>query len=113
MLEGTVERFARMGVDVAQLDLDVARLRGDLREQALQQVRGALLLEAVAKAEQVVVTEEDVQAELARMADEMGVPVRQAQQQMRGKEARAALENRVREDKALAVLTQAAAIQTQ
>jgi len=113
MLEGTVERFARMGVDVAQLDLDVARLRGDLREQALQQVRGSLLLEAVAKAEQVEVTEEDLQAELSRMADELGVPVQKAQQQMRGKEARAALENRVREDKALAVLTQAAAIQTQ
>jgi trigger factor len=113
MLEGTMERFARMGVDVSQLDLDVARLRGDLREQALQQVRGALLLEAVAKVERVEVTEEDLQAELARMADELGIPVRQAQQQMRGKEARAALENRVREDKALAVLTQAAAIQTQ
>jgi trigger factor len=113
MLEGTVERFARMGVDVAQLDLDVARLRADLREQALLQVRGSLLLEAVARAEQVQVTEEDLQAELARMADELGVPVQKAQQQMRGKEARAALENRVREDKALAVLTQAASIQTQ
>lgn len=113
MLEGTVERFARMGVDVRQLDLDVARLRGDLREQALLQVRGALLLEAVAQAEKVEVTEDDLQAELGRMADELGVPVQKAQQQMRGKEARAALENRVREDKALAVLTQAAAIQTQ
>jgi len=113
MLEGTMERFARMGVDVSQLDLDVARLRGDLREQAQLQVRGSLLLEAVAQAEQLQVTEEDLQAELTRMADELGVPVQKAQQQMRGKEARAALENRVREDKALAVLTQAAAIQTQ
>ena len=113
MLEGTVERFARMGVDVRQLDLDVARLRGDLREQALLQVRGSLLLEAVAAAEKVEVTDEDLQAELARVADELGVPVQKAQQQMRGKEARAALENRVREDKALALLTQAATIQTQ
>jgi trigger factor len=113
MLEGTVERFTRMGLDVSQLDLDVARLRGDLREQALLQVRGSLLLEAVAAAEQVAVTEEDLQAELVRMAEELGVPVQKAQQQMRGKEARAALENRVREDKALAILTQAATIQNQ
>jgi trigger factor len=113
MLEGTVERFTRMGLDVSQLDLDVARLRGDLREQALLQVRGSLLLEAVAAAEQVTVTEEDLQAELGRMAEELGVPVQKAQQQMRGKEARAALENRVREDKALAILTQAATIQNQ
>ncbi len=113
MLEGTVERFARMGVDVRQLDLDVARLRGDLREQALLQVRGALLLEAVAAAEQLEVTDDDLQAEVARLAEELGVPLRQAQQQMRGKDARAALENRVREDKALALLSQAATIQNQ
>jgi len=113
MLEGTVERFARMGVDVSQLDLDVARLRGDLREQALLQVRGSLLLEAVALAEKIEVTEEDLQAEVARVAEEVGVPIQKAQQQMRGKEARAALENRVREDKALALLEQAATIQTQ
>lgn len=113
MLEGTVERFARMGVDVSQLDLDVARLRGDLREQALLQVRGSLLLEAVAQAEQLEVTEDDLQAEVARVAEEVGVPLQKAQQQMRGKEARAALENRVREDKALALLEQSATIQTQ
>jgi trigger factor len=113
MLEGTMERFARMGVDVRQLDLDVARLRGDLRAQAILQVRGSLLLEAVAAAEKLEVTDEDLQAEVARMAEELGVPVQKAQQQMRGKEARAALENRVREEKALALLTQAATIQTQ
>lgn len=113
MLEGTVERFARMGMDVSQLDLDVARLRGDLREQALLQVRGALLLDAVADAEKIEVTEDDLQAEVARLAEEMGVPVETARKQMRGKDARAALENRVREDKALAVLEQAATIQSQ
>ena len=93
--------------------LDVARLRGDLREQALQQVRGSLLLDAVARVEKVEVTDEDLQAEVARVAEEVGVPLQKAQQQMRGKEARAALENRVREEKALAVLEQAATIQPQ
>ena len=111
MLEGTMERFARMGVDVRQLDLDVARLRADLREQALFQVRGALLLEAVADAEKLDPTDEDLEAELARVADEMGVPVQTAQKQMRGAEARAALRNKVREDKALSVLSTAATIQ--
>jgi trigger factor len=112
MLEGTMDRFARMGVDVRQLDLDVARLRADLREQALLQVRGALLLEAVAQAEQLEPTEEDLLAEVARVAEELGVPLQKAQQQMRGRDAHAALKNKVREDKALAVLTQAATIQS-
>ena len=111
MLESTVERFSRMGMDVSQLDLDIARLRADLREQALLQVRGSLLLDAVAVAEKVEVTDEDLQAEVARVAEEMGVPLQKAQQQMRGKEARAALMNRVREEKALALLSQSATFQ--
>ncbi len=110
MLESTVERFSRMGLDVAQLDLDVARLRGDLREQALLQVRGSLLLEAVATAEKLEVGPEDLQAELARLADENGVPLAKVQQQMRSAEARAALQSRVREDKALSLLAESASI---
>jgi len=109
MLESTAERFARQGVDIRQLDLDVARLRGDLREQALLQVKGALLLEAIADAEKIEVADADVQAEIARMASEMGVPLAKVQQQIRSGEARSALRNRLREDKALALLSANAA----
>ncbi len=110
MLESTVERFSRMGLDVAQLDLDVARLRADLREQALLQVRGSLLLDAVAEAEKIEIGAEDVQAELARLAEEAGVPLANLQQQMRSAEARSALHSRVREEKALSLLAEAASI---
>jgi trigger factor len=108
MLEGTAERFARQGIDIRQLDLDVARLRADLREQALLQVKGALLLEAIAEAEKIEVTDEDLQAEVARMAAELKVPIARVEQQVRGAEPRAALRNRIREDKALAFLSSTA-----
>jgi len=111
MIEGTAERFARQGIDLRQLQMDMARLRADLREQALLQVRGALLLEAIADTEKVEVTEEDLQAELARISDEMGVPLAKVQQQSRSKETRELLKNRIREDKALALLSSAATIQ--
>jgi trigger factor len=111
MLEGAAERFARQGIDIRRLDLDYARMRADLREQALFQVRGRLLLDAIAEAEKVDVTDEDLQAEITRIAGELGLPLAKAQQQMRGKEAREALRNKVREDKALAVLSSAATIQ--
>ncbi len=110
MIEGAAERFARSGIDIRQLQLDYARMRADLREQALFQVRGRLLLDAIADAEKIAVTEEDVQAEVARLADEVGTPLAKVQQQMRGKEAREALKNKVREDKALALLSSAATI---
>jgi len=110
MIEGAAERFARQGIDLRRLELDMARMRADLREQALLQVRGALLLEAIADAEKIEVTEEDVQAELARIADDLGLPLPKVQQQTRGKEARDALRNRIREEKALSVLSSSATI---
>ena len=52
------------------------------------------------------------QAEAARIAEELGAPLAKVQQQMRGKDAREALKNRVREDKALALLSSTANIQS-
>jgi trigger factor len=43
-------------------------LRGQMKEEAEQRVRGSLTLEAVAKAENIEVTEEEVNAELEKMA---------------------------------------------
>ncbi len=105
MLEGTAERFARQGVDIRRLDLDVARLRADLRENALLQVKGALLLEAIADAEKIEVGDADVQAEAARIAEELGVPVAKVQGQIRGGDSLQALRNKIREDKAMDFLT--------
>lgn len=110
MIEGATERFARSGIDVRQLGLDYARMRADLREQALLQVRGALLLEAIASAEKIEVTDEDVDAELAKVAEEIGAPVAKLRQQMRGAEARSALSHRIREEKAIAILSSQATI---
>jgi trigger factor len=113
MIQGTAERFARQGVDLRKLDMDMARLRSDLREQALLQVRGALLLEAIADAEKIEVTDEDLEAEVARIAEEMGIPLAKVKQQTRGTETRDALRSKLREEKALSLLTSAANITAQ
>lgn len=105
MIQGAADRFARQGLDIRQMGLDLPRLRADLRDQALLQVRGALLLEAIADQEKIEVTEDDVQAEIARTATELNLPLARVQQEMRGAEARFALKNKLREDKALAFLT--------
>jgi trigger factor len=101
MMESTAQRLARQGLDMRALDLDVARVRADLREHALLQVKGALLLEAIADAEKVEVTDEDVNAEIEKRAAEMGVPP--AKMRIRP-EAREGLKQRLREDKAVALL---------
>jgi trigger factor len=110
MIEGAAERFARQGIDIRRLELDQARMRADLREQALLQVRGRLLLDAIADAEKIDVTDEDLQAEITRIAAELGLPLAKAQQQMRGKDTRDALKIKIKQDKALSVLSSAANI---
>lgn len=105
MVENTAQRLARQGVDIRQLDLDLGRIRGDMREQALLTVKAALLLEAIAIAEKVEVGEQDEQDEIQRRAAEMGVPP--ARLQVKG-EGREALRQRIREDKVVAILAAAA-----
>jgi trigger factor len=110
MIESTAERLARSGIDLRQLQLDLPRLRADLREKAVHQVRAALLLEAIAEAEKIEVGEEDLQKEIARIAEDHGVPLERAKKDFRGKEALLALNVRIREGKALAVLTDNATV---
>ena len=105
MIGGAGERFARQGLDIRQMGLDLPRLRAELREQALMQVKGSLLLEAIADVEKIEVTEADVEAEIAKTAAELNLPLAKVQQQMQSGDSRLALRNRIREDKALAFLT--------
>jgi trigger factor len=105
MLQGAAARFARQGMDIRQMGLDFARLRGDLREQALLQVKGALILEAIADAEKIDPSDDEVQAEIARAAADAKVPLAQLQRQMGNEEGKASIRARLREDRALALLT--------
>ncbi len=108
MVENTAQRLARQGVDLRTLDLDLARIRTDMREQAVLTVKAALLLEAIALAEKVEVGEQEEQEEIQRRADEMGVPP--SRLQVKG-EGRQALRQRIREDKVVAILAAAAIFQ--
>lgn len=111
MLQGALERFARQGLDVRKMGLDLPRLRAELREQALLQVKGALLLEAIADQEKIEVTDDDFQKEIARTAEDLGVPAAKLQRQMGTAEGRHAMRVRLREDRALALMTSEARLQ--
>ena len=71
----------------------------------------AELLESIAEAEKIEATDEDLQAEIARLAAESGMPLAKLQQQLRGGDAREALKHKIKEDKAVSVLSSAATIQ--
>ena len=66
------ESLRRQGVDPDAVRWDYQKLAAELRPDAERSVRRALLLEAIAAREEVTVSDADVDAEVARLAEESG-----------------------------------------
>lgn len=64
---------ARQGVDLKEANVDWNRLRGESREGAIRRVKEYLLLDAIGEAEGIAVTDTELDAELRRRGQGMGV----------------------------------------
>jgi trigger factor len=104
MLNGMLEGFGRRGLDVRQLGLNVDRLRNDLRGRAVLEVKGYLLLEAIADKEKIEPSEEDLEKHYQKLAGEVGQTVEKVRVAFRRPDALDSLKARLRQDKALAFL---------
>ena len=86
MVETQVDRFVdnyaarleqqgiSMDMYMQYMNIDMAKIREDLREPAILQTKQQLALDAVAAAEGIVITDEDVEAEVKKAAVNLGVP---------------------------------------
>jgi trigger factor len=104
MLQGMLEGFMRRGLDPRQLGLNFDRMRDELRQRALLEVKGYLLLEAIAEKENLVATEEDLDKHFEKMAVEMKQPAEKLKTAYRRQDSLDSLKARLRQDKALAFL---------
>ena len=84
-----------------------ADLRGQMKEDAENRVRVSLTLEAIAKAENIEVSEEDITTELDAMASQFGMTVEQIKTALGGT---AILENDVKTKKTVELLVENAKI---
>jgi trigger factor len=73
-LEGTLTRLMTRGIDPRTVDVDWNKVREDSRAEAEREVRGALLLERIADAEKIEVSEEEVDELIRQMAAERREP---------------------------------------
>jgi trigger factor len=108
MLDGALRMMARQGLDPSRLNLDFASLRDEMRPKAEAEVRGALLLAAVAEKEGFSVKSDELDARIAQYATESGAPLHQVRKAFKEPEQRRALEQRVREEKTVEFLKAAA-----
>jgi len=106
MLENALGSLMRSGMDPNMLQLDWGKLREELRPKATLEVRGQLLLEAVAKEEKLEVADAEVDARLEKLATDAGVGLDVVKKQYQSAEARESLKNRTKEEKVIAFLKQ-------
>jgi trigger factor len=104
MLQGMLEGFMRRGLDPRQLGLNFDRMRDELRQRALLEVKGYLLLEAIAEKENLTVSEDDLDKHFEKMAAELKQPAEKVKAAFRRQDSLDSLKARLRQDKALALL---------
>jgi trigger factor len=88
----------------------IAKLREDLRPQAQKRVAGSLLLESVARKENVEATDDDVQARIGELAREHRMQPKQVEQQLRANGQLESLRHSLVQEKALDLVLDRASV---
>ena len=102
--------LARQGVDPTKANLDWNRIRDDLRHDAEQEARAALILSEIAENEDLDVTPAELETEIRETAAAVNQPVEKIQQRFHDEEARADLKTRILRRKALELLVEHSAV---
>lgn len=114
-LESERRRKAKSGhlPDATEQAGEVTRLRAEHAEEAKRRVKLSLILEAIADKEGLTVTQEDVEADIRRMAAELRLPVEDVQRliQAGGQDSLDDLRGRILAEKALDFVYRQAVIQ--
>jgi trigger factor len=105
------ENLRRQGVDPDAVRWDYQKLAADIRPDAERSVRRALLLEAIAGREEITATEADVDAEVARLAQDSGRAPQAIRTLLERGEELDGLRLTLREAKTLALLIEHAKIE--
>ena len=103
--------LAMQGVDLEQTGVDLAGMRERLRAGAADEIRGQLLLEALADEHKLEVTDADVDAKVAEVAHAQGKRASKVKGEMLKEGSLDSLRWRLRQEKALDLLASRATIE--
>jgi trigger factor len=101
------------GLDPRSEDVDWHSLRDVIRERAGDDVRGSMLLERVADAENIEATDEEIEAEIQSMANQSRQSVEQVRAALTKQGGERSIADRLRNRKALDFLVQHASVTTE
>ncbi len=105
-----LEQFARdmmrRGIDPRTQEMDWEGLRGQISEQAAADVRGAMLLEEIAEKENIEVSDEEIETEIASIAAASRQGVEQVRAALTKQGGERSIADRLRNRKALDLLVE-------
>jgi len=111
-LERAVRSLAAQGVDPRGVKMDWAALRQRQRERAVEDVKAELLLDGIATAENIEVSEEDSEREIARLAERSGESAAAVRASLTKQGALDRMKSKLRSDKTLDWLRSNARVKT-
>ena len=111
-LERAVRSLAAQGVDPRGVKMDWAALRQRQRERAVEDVKAELLLDGIATAENIEVSEEDSESEIARLAERSGESAAAVRASLTKQGALDRMKSKLRSDKTLDWLRSNARVKT-
>jgi trigger factor len=106
LLQSAVRDMMQRGMDPRSGELNWEALREMMRERAGEDLRGSLLLEQVAEAEQLEVTDEEVEAEIQSIAEGTRQTVEQVRAALTKQGGERSIADRLRNRKALDFLVE-------
>ncbi len=110
MLRGMLQGFEGRGIDLAQMGINLERLRDDLRVRAVLEVKGFLVLDAIAEKEKLTVDGSELDAHYAKFASASGQTPEKVKAAFRRADQVESLVNRLRQDKAYKAVLEKASL---
>ena len=104
--------LARQGINPQRLDVDWAKIRGDQLQQAVRDVKGSLILEHISDKENITVTDDEIEAEVDKIAAETNRPKEKVKEVLSRDSGLERLRGQIRNKKTLDLLQEKASIQT-
>ncbi len=102
--------LARQGINPQRLDVDWAKIRQDQHQQAMRDVKGSLILEYIADKENIAVTDEEIEAEVEKIAAETNRPKEKVREVLTRESGIERLNGQIRNKKTLDLLQEKARI---
>lgn len=111
-LERVVRSLAAQGVDPRAVNVDWVSLRRGQRERAVDDVKAEVLLDRIADAEKIEATDEDLEKEIATLAERSGESATALRARLTKQGALDRMKSKLRSDKTIESLYRTARIET-